>query len=424
MDKFRIALSGLARAECESSQSKDFTLYIPEGEWRTRLSPPLVQTVCQFLNPRYNGSRAFEQKVELVEKLDDADVLGEARALLCFAGLGTYLSCTLRLTDTLKAATSWSPIGLLPPPSARSCDASRPYLWSIDAIADSLLAAQGMIHRVANGWRSVGGAQGLMLFSGATKCCKTQISKSVALRYLIVHNRDPENRQIVPCPHLVTYEDPVEDWSLMTAEGKLDVAPGEPSLKLGLYFTPRSKRQDVDSLKSAVSNALRQTPACFFIGEVRDDSEWKDVFKMAATGHLVIATTHAGTLTETFTRIFTALEATDPARRAVVANTLRGVVHLKACEETKWPPDRNERQVVPSLWRRTPQSAANLASDGISSIVPDDSDTLGRFSVLRRILELEEAGPASRHPHWSRDEFKSAVERARNWARVEDVLEV
>ena len=48
----------------------------------------------------------------------------------------------------------------------------------------------------------------------------------------------------------------------------------------------REKGKDVACLDEAINDAKRQTPACFFIGEIRDSNDWQRAVAFAGTGHL------------------------------------------------------------------------------------------------------------------------------------------
>lgn len=240
-----------------------------------------------------------------------------------------------------------------------------------------------------------GPSSGLLVFSGATNCMKSLVSKGLVLKYMLGTGITDERKM----KHLVTFEDPIEDWKFVTKEEIHDSAepPVREVLKtvnlkpdlatqFGIWFTPRCREVDTPSLEAAVNDALRQTPACFFIGEVRQDREWEHALKLAATGHLVVVTTHAGSLAETFTRLFRALAADDEAARAMVVNSLRGVVHLKRSEDL----DQNiGGQVFPSIWTRTIESIATLISDGIASVIPDADNVWGRRSIAQLVLRRQ-----------------------------------
>src|SRR5207249_2189827 len=108
----------------------------------------------------------------------------------------------------------------------------------------------------------------------------------------------------------------------------LDLSPEELARRgFGIDYTSRQKGIDVHDLKCASEDALRQTPAVFYIGEVRDASDWKEVLEFAGTGHLVVTTAHAGSLIEAMIKLLGAVDAKTPADRRRYAEKILAVVH-------------------------------------------------------------------------------------------------
>jgi len=248
----------------------------------------------------------------------------------------------------------------------------------------------------------------------------------MALNYLILH-RKGWNRRALPgwlWGHLVTFEDPIEEWKF---QARIDrgsqvttdfvLVPGSHAIRAGIYFTPRARHHDAADIGEIYLNALRQTPRCIVIGEIRHEEEWTHALELASSGHFVITTTHAGSLTETFTRMFKALRVTNEAGRAMVANSLLGVIHLKGTTEISGY--EQQEQAFPSCWRHTTQSLASLVSDGISSIIPDGVDVLGRRSMAKCIFERM----ISYYPHDLPPPSPDTQQHALKWASREDVLE-
>jgi hypothetical protein len=221
---------------------------------------------------------------------------------------------------------------------------------------------------------SAGEPTGLLLITGSTNSGKSQLARGLigrVIRNQVERYRKGDRKRR---PHLLTFEDPVEKWLF---EEKNVGPTSDLPLKYGLEYTPREKGTDVGSLKEAVDDALRQTPSIFFIGEVREDSDWVEVLRFAATGHLVVATAHAGSLVEAMERIFRAVKADTPAGRGQIAQRILGIVHQMVFNLKEFvPPEDAEkmpdwRLPLPTLWRRTPSGVAALVSDGLSSILPN-----------------------------------------------------
>jgi Tfp pilus assembly pilus retraction ATPase PilT len=165
-------------------------------------------------------------------------------------------------------------------------------------------------------------------------------------------------------PHRVTFEDPIERQYLRFATDKKTGAFAV-AIAGNQDYTPREKYRDVPSLRSALTDALRQTPKVFFVGETRNKRDWELLLEFAGTGHLIVTTSHASSLVEAMHRIFEARKAVTAADRNEVASRLLGVVHLRSDELEDGP-----KILYPSLWRRTPRGIAALTSDGLAALLP------------------------------------------------------
>lgn len=224
-------------------------------------------------------------------------------------------------------------------------------------------------------------AQGLIIVTGRTASAKSQIVRGLVQLYLKKNytNLTRNGRR----PHLVTYEDPIEKYFFKKDENK----PLETQRR-GLDYTARQKGVDVANLKSAVKDALRQTPAVMFVGEIRNASDWQVLIEFAGTGHLVFTTTHAGSLTEAMGNIFKATKAETPAARSVVADRILALIHLRH-------DDVSEHSVlIPALWRQTPSGAKALMAEGRAALLPHNPEgddpsksSLGRRWFARKLLE-------------------------------------
>jgi Type II/IV secretion system protein len=202
--------------------------------------------------------------------------------------------------------------------------------------------------------------RGLIVVAGATNAGKSKVARGLIYKHLekLVPKPGSKTRR----PHLVTFEDPIEVYWKRT--------PGA-AVATGIDYTPREWKKDVGSLREAVDAALRQTPALFFAGETRDPEDWKQLFRIAATGHLCLTTTHAGSLTETMGHLLHAMEATTPARRSELARRVLAVVHLR---QISLPQMKGEGSVVsmtlPAMWIASPVSEMTLMADGLTSLLP------------------------------------------------------
>jgi hypothetical protein len=218
---------------------------------------------------------------------------------------------------------------------------------------------------------SAGHAHGLLVITGATKSAKSEIARGLIELYL--QGKGTSNRK----HHLVTFEDPVERFYVHEK-----VTGCSPWMAVQLSqnpaadrdYTPRQKEKDARLLQEALTDALRQTPALFFVGETRDREEWKVLLDFAATGHLIVTTAHAGSLVEAMHKIFEALDVKTAADRSEIANKLLGVIHLRRHElvffDSSEKKQKRPNTLFPALWRRTPRGIAALTCDGLASLLP------------------------------------------------------
>ncbi|QEG41414.1 ATPase, T2SS/T4P/T4SS family [Roseimaritima ulvae] len=234
---------------------------------------------------------------------------------------------------------------------------------------------------------------GAVLLAGRTKSAKSIITRALIHRF-ISHVatyrflREQQERR----PHLVTCEDPIEAPFYASAG-----AAGH-SLREYVDYTARDRTaKDYEELRKAFADALRQTPACMFIGEVRSKKELTEVIDFAGTGHLVFATLHAGSLNDIFNKVFEAAEVKNSAQRGLVGSRILAAVHLKQLTVTGASSDRVSQIVTPSLWRRTVGSTAALVASGIGSLTPHMNEErhacLGRQHFAKAMIDRNSAIP-------------------------------
>ncbi|MEP6623732.1 MAG: PilT/PilU family type 4a pilus ATPase [Acidimicrobiia bacterium] len=148
--------------------------------------------------------------------------------------------------------------------------------------------------------RMVEETSGLILVTGSTGSGKTTTLASMVEH--INHTRDA---------HIVTIEDPVE---IRHQEDRC-------------LISQREIGSDTDSFRSALKMVLRQDPDVILIGEMRDAETVWAALAAAETGHLVLASLHTTTATETVNRILDFFPAAHHGQvRASLAGSLRGVV--------------------------------------------------------------------------------------------------
>lgn len=298
------------------------------------------------------------------------------------------------------------------------------YLFSPDAVCDVLLDELGLFtlpDSPTNSHLSLhfkdGGLPenfqlnehpaGLIVVSGGTATGKSTYARGVVLRYLVRlamlrYARTEPKSQFDP-PHLITFEDPIEDWTLdqLDKDGIVDdslnlLKKPESDLKAGIRLTCRAKYYDVADLETAYLHALRQKPSVVYIGECREEKDWNLALELGGTGHLVVTTCHASSLIDTFVKL-SGTSRGDAQSRQHLASSLLGVVHLHTTTIEKPAngavrkhfTELNEAQTFPTLWKNTPESISNLVADGLSSLVVDGDNVLSRRKLAETILNLQ-----------------------------------
>lgn len=243
---------------------------------------------------------------------------------------------------------------------------------------------------------------GVLAFFGETGSRKSTYARGLIDIYLdrLATSNCGERR-----PHLLTFEDPIEDF-FSPEDGEAGTANAFQNLRrtakeLAVDYTPRCIGVDTPSLQAGLLNALRQKPAVVYVGETRTREDWRSVLDFGGTGHLIVTTSHAGSLLESMSQLFKVAEATSPAQRSFVAGKVLAVVHLRAYGSGE------EKVVIPAMWRRTPEGANNLVTDGIGSILPNNPGVQ---------VELPAEGSLGRH--WFGKYLKKAVRRS----SIEDSL--
>jgi hypothetical protein len=280
----------------------------------------------------------------------------DGRALVCRSHNGKYLSVTFR---KLKQGGGYEAKKYKPRDQR---DEREKNLFSLGEYC-------GLVYdEVINRTNSVQHAHGLLVVTGSTNSAKSEIARGLIHLYLSA-NVGQRRR------HLVTFEDPVEKpYSANdNIEGHPLIAIELSPRSQGTDYTPRQKETDVGLLKEALQDALRQSPAVVFVGEIRDKEEWDVLLDFAATGHLIVTTSHAGSLVEAMHKIFEARGVQTASDRAEIANKLLAVIHLRSHKIGVPGKDAREKEATvlfPALWRRTPHGVASLTLDGLASLLP------------------------------------------------------
>lgn len=382
------------------SQQDDFTVYFPNDR----------RAKARFLN-------ATDYSRDLILDLGDTRIQG--RGLACRCNGGRHISITVRPEAKIPEAngikhpkvTSEAIRSFLAGSKFKPCpDVVRPFQVSTENLCDVVY------EQLSQTESSI--PSGLVIVGGQTASAKSQTVRGLIYRLLTddeVLNawcQAKNGRR----PHLVTLEDPIEKSLFDNLErfhegtDSFDVRVAKNDGRL-IDYTPRNRSSgDYQDLAGAFADALRQSPTVVYVGEVRTESDWKAVIDFAGTGHLVMTTTHAGSVTEIIAKIIDATKATEPEAVGRLAQRILTVVHQAPLECT------GGVALIPTIWRKTAPGIAGLISEGLSSVLPhfpqnkDDEkrrSSLGRRWAVKKLLQhLKDAGMDKQFEEFDIQAFK------------------
>jgi twitching motility protein PilT len=151
------------------------------------------------------------------------------------------------------------------------------------------------------------------------------------------------------------------------------------------------------SFEQGILDALRENPDVLVIGEMRTPEVMRLSLMAAETGHLVLATMHAGTCAEALQRLCLSFPADLQASvRAQLADCLVGV----SCQQLAFLSG-------PSL--RVPRCELLLASSGARGTI-----RAGNFSQLATVLQS-----GGEEGMWSYARYQRWIEEQRDWVQTE-----
>ena len=397
------APSKLARFLLPSNQGSDFTLITPFG---TKVDGALRSNDTST----DNKGRSVTVGSPLV-----AD---SARIQSCYCYQGQARSLTIRSQSKHKKAT---PLNLPGPKEYTLVSGFHP-----DPTVSQLLDKDGkeqkehylvsVYEQCFTVFRALGledyrDRRGLIIISGSTNSMKTKLA--LGLMHLLLEQMMKKwlAKDLKRKPHLVTCEDNIEQYfvelnRLKLLEKSFDTPPPDLLFEEGMWlshnslpdYTPRMLEVDTPSLRHAIDDALRMTPAIFYGGEIRDRRAWKQLYRLAQS-HLVVVTTHSYSIVNTFCVLRDSLEIDSPPQRSDLASSVLGVVHMRAGELSV--ECGKMAFVLPACWINTPANVTGFASDGVASIVPHFVDlkpqaALSNLSCIgRRAFARVFAGYAS-----------------------------
>ena len=177
--------------------------------------------------------------------------------------------------------------------------------------------------------------------------------------------------------HLVTIEDPIE----YVFEGKKAL------------IDQREMNDDTHSWEIALRSALRQDPDVLLVGEMRDYETISATITLAETGHLVFATLHTNSASQTIDRVIDVFpENQQPQVRAQLANILEAVVAQRLI-----PLDKGGRRAVSEIMLKN-SAVGNLIREGktnqIDNVIRTSSD-IGMVSLEKSLVNLVREGVIS-----------------------------
>lgn len=202
--------------------------------------------------------------------------------------------------------------------------------------------------------------RGLVLITGPTGS-----GKSTTLAAIIDKINSNKKR------HILTIEDPVE----FVHKNKKCI------------INQREVGNDTKSFHEALRNALRQDPDVILLGEMRDLETIKSALTAAETGHLVFATLHTQSVSETMARIIDVFpEGSKDQVRAQLAATLQGI----ACQSLIKKIDEKGMIAGVEILKATPAIRALIRKGADEQIVTilETSKKLGMQTLDSHLIEL------------------------------------
>ncbi len=180
-------------------------------------------------------------------------------------------------------------------------------------------------------------------------CGPTGSGKSTTIASLLKYRAERKRE------HLVTFEDPIEF-----------VYPDNmPTL-----VSQREMGEDEKDFGGALHAALRQAPDVILLGEIRDGETAEIAMQAAETGHVVVATLHTNSASQTVSRFLKLI----PAERAESSQeTMADILRMILCQRLVADPIRGKRFGIHEML---------LQYDSVSNLI-----RMGQFKKLDQELE-------------------------------------
>jgi twitching motility protein PilT len=205
--------------------------------------------------------------------------------------------------------------------------------------------------------------QGLILVTGPTGQGKTTTLAAILQEINVLYTKN-----------IITIEDPIE---YVFPKGKSMV-------------NQRELEHDTLSWANALRSALRQDPNVVLIGEMRDYETISSAITIAETGHLVFATLHTNSASQTIDRIIDVFPENQQNQvRSQLASILEGIISQRLLESIL-----GGRVVASEVLLSTP-AVRNVIREGktyqIDNIIQTSGD-LGMITLEKSLVKLVREG--------------------------------
>lgn len=205
--------------------------------------------------------------------------------------------------------------------------------------------------------------RGLVLITGPTGS-----GKSTTLAALIEKINNEKTA------HVITIEDPIE----YTYQSKRSV------------IVQREVHYDTYSFSSALRSSLRQDPDVVLIGEMRDLETIASAITIAETGHLVFATLHTNSASQSIDRM---IDVFPPHQQPQVRSQL-GNILMAVCSQRLIPANGGGRVAAVEILLATP-AVRNIIREGktyqLEAVIQTGAEH-GMQSMDRTLVDLVHAG--------------------------------
>jgi hypothetical protein len=215
-------------------------------------------------------------------------------------------------------------------------------------------AAPSKLARIIQAGRSAEAISGLIAVAGQTKSGKSYLADGLVREFLTWGG------------HLVALGTPVDclpcEKGRHSQDPELTTDLAHVYRAYGIQYTPRVLGTDTD-LEQALVDALRQKPSVLYLDEVRHETDWKHILRFAESGHLIITTTHSGSVRDALSWILKAMHVERRSQAPGVAGRILAIIHASLLGSPK-------RQ-YPEMWLGE-RGASQLGAYGPGALIPNN----------------------------------------------------